>query len=59
MKKRVFWELVLILASVPVFRSLWIMLDNMAWLQEPLGVSVSLMAGLALGAWALFNLHSK
>jgi len=37
----VFWEMVLILASVAVFRSVWLLLDTIEWLSRPAGLWAS------------------
>ncbi len=49
----VFWEMVLILASVPVFRSVWLLLDGIEWMSRPVGLWASLAVGLILGIVAL------
>jgi hypothetical protein len=59
MKKIIFWELVLILATVPIFRALWILLDKADWLSEPMGVSISFVAGVILAIFALIKINSK
>lgn len=57
MKKLVFWEIVLILASVPLFRSLWLLMDGVAWLNGRPGLYISFAAGLALASLAIFRIN--
>ena len=52
-----FWEIVLILASVPVFRAVWMMMDEVSFFSEPAGVLFSLFAGLVLLAVGLVRIH--
>jgi len=49
----VFLELVLILASILMFRSVWLLLDGIAWMSHPAGLWVSLAVGLIVGTVAL------
>jgi len=49
----VFWEMVLILASILMFRSAWLLLDGIEWMGRPAGLGVSLMVGVSVGAVAL------
>ncbi len=49
----VFWELVLILASVPIFRGIWLLLDGIEWLNRPAGLWASLAVGGILASVAL------
>ena len=49
----VFWEMVLILASVPVFRSVWMFLDGIEWMSGPAALWISLAVGLLVGTVAL------
>ena len=57
----VFWELVLMLASVPIFRGMWLLLDGIEWLNRPAGLWASLAVGgiLALVALAAVNRPSS
>lgn len=59
MINKIFWELLLIVAAIPVFRAAWIFLDNVDWLNENSGLLFSLIVGLALNFFALFMLHRK
>ncbi|RJQ21148.1 hypothetical protein C4580_02795 [Candidatus Woesearchaeota archaeon] len=54
-KYHVFWELLLILSSVLIFRSTWLFLDK--FLSSDAGLALSLLAGLALAALAIYQLY--
>lgn len=47
------WELVLLFASVLVFRSAWLLLDEMKWARTPVGLWALLVPGVALSLLAL------
>ncbi len=49
----VFWEMVLILASILMFRSAWLLLDGIEWMSRPAGLGVSLVVGVIVGTVAL------
>ena len=49
----VFWELVLILASVLVFRGLWLLLDKVEWMNRRAGLWAALAVGVIVGIVAL------
>ena len=49
----VFWELVLILASVLVFRGLWLLLDKVEWMNHLAGLWALLAVGVIVGLVAL------
>jgi hypothetical protein len=49
----VFWELVLILASVLIFRGLWLLLDQVEWLNHRVGLWASLAVGVIVCVAAL------
>ena len=49
----VFWEMVLILASILMFRSVWLLLDGIEWMGRPAGLGVSLAVGVIVGIVAL------
>jgi len=50
-RNHVFWEILLILGSVLVFRGLWNLLDNFPTLNSTAALSLSLIVGLlAVGA---------
>ena len=59
MKNLIFLELMLIIATVPVFRAGWWLLDSFDWLNEPFGILVSLAAGLLFSGIALSKINSK
>ena len=47
------WETVLLLASIFVFRSVWLLLDSVPWMSRPAGLWVSLAGGLGVTMVAL------
>jgi hypothetical protein len=55
----IFWEIILVIATVPIFRAFWMFLDNIDWLNEPAGIFVSFTAGLIAAIWALVRINSK
>jgi len=50
-------ELMLIIGSVFIYRSLWIWLDRCPWLHTDLGLIISLLFGIALVVYALIRLN--
>ena len=42
----VFWEMAILVASVLVFRGLWLLLDTIEWLSRPAGLWASLAVGM-------------
>ena len=48
----VFWEMAILVASVLVFRGLWLLLDTFEWLSRPAGLWASLAAGMIAAAVA-------
>lgn len=55
----VFWEIVLILGSIPVFRSIWILCDRSDFLSGNLGLLLSLAVGFIVCVIALIALNHK
>lgn len=51
--KIIFAELVLIVASVFVFRGLWTLLDLVEFMNHPVALALSLVLGTAATIWAL------
>ncbi|MDI1247437.1 MAG: hypothetical protein PSV13_01015 [Lacunisphaera sp.] len=51
------WELLLLFASVLVFRSVWLLLDGMKWTRETTGLWVLLIPGVGLCFVALRAIH--
>ena len=52
------WELLLLFASVLVFRSIWLLLDEMKWARETTGLLALLLPGVVLCIFALRAIHS-
>ncbi|MDG6221071.1 MAG: hypothetical protein QCI38_06440 [Candidatus Thermoplasmatota archaeon] len=61
MKSREFiiWELILVLASVLVFRSLWMLMDRVELLNDSTMLVLMLFMGVALSIPALYKLTHK
>ena len=57
MKKIIWMEMVLIGASILIFRSVWMFLDTMAWASGRVGLTVLLVAGVLLTAFALHHIQ--
>jgi len=49
----IFWEMVLILASILMFRSAWLLLDGIEWMNRPAGLGLCLAVGVIVGTVAL------
>lgn len=54
----VVWEILLLVSSVPVFRSIWYALDQWDWASAAAGQILLAVAGLAVAAYALKRIHS-
>ena len=50
-------EMVLIGASILIFRSVWTLLDKSAWASGEVGLTVLLVAGVLLTAFALHHIQ--
>ena len=57
MKKIIWMEMVLIGASILIFRSVWTLLDKSAWASGEVGLTVLLVAGVLLTAFALHHIQ--
>jgi hypothetical protein len=51
------WEFVLILGSIPVFRSAWMILDDIGIMNRPAGILLSFAAGIILCLISLYALN--
>jgi Domain of unknown function (DUF4105) len=51
------WEIVLLLASVFVFRGLWTLLDEIKWMSSPAALIQSLVIGVVLSVIAFWGLN--
>jgi len=56
-KKIIWMEMLLIGASILIFRSVWTFLDSIAWASGGVGLAVLLVAGVLLAVFALFNIQ--
>jgi hypothetical protein len=52
------WELLLLFASILVFRSAWLLLDEMKWARETTGLLALLFPGVVLCVVALRAIQS-
>lgn len=52
-RKHVFWEVTLLIASVFVFRGLWLILDKTLWFDTIESLLISVIAGCILFGLAL------
>ncbi|MCG3175863.1 MAG: hypothetical protein MOGMAGMI_00800 [Candidatus Omnitrophica bacterium] len=57
MKKIVWVELILLFASILIFRSVWIFLDTFAWASSGVGLAILLMVGLVASVCALREIN--
>jgi hypothetical protein len=55
----VFWEIVLITGSIPLFRSVWVLCDRSNFLNQHMGLLLSLVVGLVICVVALLALNDK
>jgi multisubunit Na+/H+ antiporter MnhB subunit len=53
----IFWELLLVFASVLIFRSLWMIFDKLSWMNESSGILGSLLLGIILTFFSLIALN--
>lgn len=52
-KLALFWELVLVIAGVFVFRGLWMLLDSLPFMHKPGALWLSLILGCGATVWAI------
>ena len=57
MKKIIWMEILLIGASILIFRSVWNLLDKNAWASSEAGLAVLLVAGVLLTVFALHHIQ--
>jgi len=55
----VLWEIVLILGSIPLFRSVWVLCDRSGFLNGNFGLLLSLAVGFVICVIALLALNGK
>ena len=58
MKKTIGMEMLLLGASILIFRSVWTLLDRMAWASGQVGLVVLLVAGVLTGVVALRSIEA-
>ncbi|MDD3923239.1 MAG: hypothetical protein PHY39_06915 [Endomicrobiaceae bacterium] len=59
MKRKIATEIILILASVLIFRSTWTLLDMNPIMNEQSSLIISLIFGVIVTIWALYYLFEK
>ncbi|MDK2948979.1 MAG: hypothetical protein PWQ56_144 [Patescibacteria group bacterium] len=59
MKRKITAEIILILASVLIFRSTWTLLDMNPIMNEQNSLIISLIFGVIVTIWALYYLFEK
>ena len=57
--KIIFYELILLISSVFIFRSLWIFLDQFSFFSEGLGLGILMIAGFLGIIISLLKLNKK
>lgn len=58
MKKIIWMEMLLIGASILIFRSVWTFLDSIAWASGKVGLTLLLVAGVVAAVFALRNIEA-
>jgi len=58
MKKIIWMELLLIGASILIFRSVWSFLDSIAWASSGVGLAVLLVVGMVAAVVALRSIEA-
>ena len=58
MKKIIWMELLLIGASILIFRSVWTFLDSIAWASSGVGLAVLLVVGIVAAVLALRSIEA-
>ena len=58
MKKIIWMEMVLIGASILIFRSVWTFLDSIAWASDGVGLTVLLVVGMVAAVVALRSIEA-
>ena len=58
MKKIIWMEMVLIGASILIFRSVWTFLDSIAWASGGVGLAVLLVVGIVAAVLALRSIEA-
>ena len=58
MKKIIWMEMLLIGASILIFRSVWTLLDSIAWASGRVGLAVLLLVGIVAAVVALRSIEA-
>lgn len=53
----ILWEIILIVGSIPAFRSVWMVFDSIEFMNQCLGILLSFAGGMALCVIALLALN--
>ncbi len=59
MKKIIWMEMLLIGASILIFRSVWTLLDSIAWASGGVGLTVLLIVGVVAAVVALRSIEAR
>jgi uncharacterized membrane protein required for colicin V production len=54
----VLWEIILIVGSIPLFRSVWMVFDRIEFMNQRAGILLSFAGGIALCIIALLALNN-
>ncbi|MBA4251665.1 MAG: hypothetical protein C0425_08740 [Chlorobiaceae bacterium] len=57
LNKIIYYEFLLVIASVLIFRSLWMILDRISWMNHDFGILGSLIVGIIILTISLFRLN--
>ena len=58
MKKIIWMEMLLLGASILIFRSVWSILDSMPWASGKIGLTMLLVAGIVAAVFALRGIEA-
>jgi hypothetical protein len=56
--KIIIYELLLVFASVLIFRSLWMIIDRISWMNQDYGIYGSLIVGIIITVISLMRLNN-
>ena len=57
LKQKVFWEVIVVFATVLIFRSAWTLMDKIEFLMSDIFLLTSLVVGILVSAIALYKMH--
>jgi len=53
----IFWEMILLIGSIPVFRSIWVFCDKFQFMNKMSGIVLSFIIGISICVIALISLN--